>query len=77
MSAPRFEELMAAAEKSPDQNEINTLMKEAQNILTELDPPVIYYGELIWVTALRNNIKGFVPNPLYLSSFNFKQMYRE
>jgi peptide/nickel transport system substrate-binding protein len=72
-----FEELMAAAEKSPDQNEINTLMKEAQNILTELDPPVIYYGELIWVTALRNNIKGFVPNPLYLSSFNFKQMYRE
>jgi peptide/nickel transport system substrate-binding protein len=73
----RFEELMATAEKSPEQNEINTLMKEAQNILTEQDPPVIYYGELIWVTALRNNIKGFVPNPLYLSSFNFKQMYRE
>jgi peptide/nickel transport system substrate-binding protein len=73
----RFEELMATAEKSPDQDEINTLMKEAQNILTEQDPPVIYYGELVWVTALRNNIKGFVPNPLYLSSFNFKQMYRE
>ncbi len=25
----------------------------------------------------KQDIKGFVPNPLYLSSFNFKQMYRE
>ena len=73
----RFEEIMAQAEKSPDQNEINTLMIEAQNILTEQDPPVIYYGELIWASVQRTNIKGFAPNPLYLSSYNFKDMYRE
>jgi peptide/nickel transport system substrate-binding protein len=73
----RFEELMAKAEKSPDQNEINTLMIEAQNILTEQDPPVIYFGESVWASALRHDIQGFVPNPLYLSSYNFRGMYRE
>jgi peptide/nickel transport system substrate-binding protein len=73
----RFEEIMALVEVYTDEAEMLTLMKEAQNILTEQDPPVLYYGEPLWTTAIRKNIKGFVSNPLYLSSYNFYDMYRE
>jgi peptide/nickel transport system substrate-binding protein len=52
-------------------------MKEIQNILTEQDPPAIFYGQILWYTVLRSDIKGFVPNPIYLSSYNFSDMYRE
>ena len=40
----RFEEIMAEAEHYTDEEQLATLMKEAQNILTEQDPPAIYYG---------------------------------
>jgi peptide/nickel transport system substrate-binding protein len=73
----RFEEIMAQVEVFTDQNEMLALMKEAQNILTEQDPPVLYYGEPLWTTTIRKNIKGFVSNPLYLGSYNFYDMYRE
>ena len=67
---------MAEAETTPTKSSSSTLMKEAQNILTEQDPPAIYYGQLQWYTILRNDIQGFVPNPLYLSSYPFYEMSR-
>ena len=73
----RFEEIMAQVEVFTDENEMLTLMKEAQNILTEQDPPVLYYGEPLWTTTIRKNVKGLVSNPLYLGSYNFYDMYRE
>jgi peptide/nickel transport system substrate-binding protein len=73
---PRFEEIMAEAEYYSDEARLAELMKEAQNILTEQDPPVIYYGQVIRYTVLRKDIQGFVPNPLYLDSFNFYGMSR-
>jgi len=72
----RFEEIMAEAETYTDEARLEELMREAQNILTEQDPPVIYYGQLTWYTVLRNDIEGFVPNPLYLSAFPFYSMRR-
>lgn len=51
-------------------------MIEAQNILTEQDPPAIYYGERQYTTVLGPDIKGFVANPLYLDAYNFYQMSR-
>ena len=58
---------------------INTIHRELRPVyrITEQDPPAIYYGELQWYTVLRNDIKGFVPNPLYLGSYNLIDMYRE
>ena len=73
---PRFEEIMGEAEHYTDEARLVELMKEAQNILTEQDPPVIYYGQVIRYTVLRKDIQGFVPNPLYLDSFNFYGMSR-
>lgn len=73
----RFEEIMAEAEQFEDLDQLQALMIEAQQILTELDPPVIYYGEALYYTILQNDIKGFVANPLYLESYFFYDMYRE
>jgi peptide/nickel transport system substrate-binding protein len=72
----RFEQIMAEAEHYTDEAQLATLMKEAQNILTEQDPPAIYYGQFQWYTVLRADIQGFVPNPLYLSSYPFYEMSR-
>jgi ABC-type transport system substrate-binding protein len=74
---PRFEEIMTEAESYTDEALLIELMHEAQNILTEQDPPAIYYGELLWYTVLRSDVKGFIPNPLYLNAFPFYRMYRE
>jgi peptide/nickel transport system substrate-binding protein len=72
----RFEEIMAEAETYTDETRLAELMKEAQNILTEQDPPVIYYGQQVRYTILRADIQGFVPNPLYLDAFPFYAMSR-
>jgi peptide/nickel transport system substrate-binding protein len=73
----RYEELMAQAEHFKDEAQLDTLMKEIQNILTEQDPPAIYYGQPIYYTVLRADIGGFYPNPLYLASYPFYSMYRK
>lgn len=72
----RFEALMTEAEHY-DEATYNDLMKEAQNILTEVDPPVIYLGEYQYYTVMRSDIQGFSPNPLYLECYNFYGMSRQ
>lgn len=73
----RFEEIMAEAANFETEEQLNELMKEAQNILTEQDPPAIYYGQRILFTVLGKDIRGFAPNPLYLDAYNMYTMYRE
>jgi peptide/nickel transport system substrate-binding protein len=73
---PRFEEIMAEAENFEDEERLQELMIEAQNILTELDPPAIYLGQILRYVVLGANIEGFVPNPLYLDSYNVYDMSR-
>jgi ABC-type transport system substrate-binding protein len=70
----RFEEIMAEAEHFTDESQLETLMKEAQNILTEQDPPCIYYGAVKYYTILQKSIQGFQANPLYLDAYNFYDM---
>src|SRR5690606_30448296 len=65
----RFEELMAQAENFTVEEELDTLMKEIQQILIEDDPAAIFYGETRYYTILQKNIGGFVPNPLYLGTY--------
>jgi ABC-type transport system substrate-binding protein len=72
----RFEQIMAEAEHYTDEEQLASLMKEAQNILTEQDPPAIYYGQIQWYTILRKDIQGFHHNPLYLGSYPFYEMSR-
>jgi ABC-type transport system substrate-binding protein len=75
-SNERFWQILDDTATFTDQAEYDTLMAEAQNISTELDPPAIFYGELLWGVALRANIVGFDWNPLYLSAYPFRNMSR-
>jgi hypothetical protein len=38
---------------------------------------VIFLGQSVNYTVLGKDIRGFVPNPLYLQSYNFYGMSRE
>ena len=73
----QFEELMAKAEVAEDEETLVALMKEAQAILTEQDPPCIFYGQVVRYTVLRADIEGYIPNPLYLDSFHAWRMSRK
>lgn len=73
---PRFEEIMAEAATYTDEERLQELMVEAQNILTEQDPPCIYQGQTLMYTILRADIQGYYNNPLYLGSYPFYKMSR-
>ncbi|MFM9108785.1 MAG: ABC transporter substrate-binding protein [Chloroflexota bacterium] len=72
----RFEEIMAEAEVFETEEQLDGLMKEAQNILTEQDPPCIFYGQVVRYNVIRKEIQGFEANPLYLDAFNVWEMSR-
>lgn len=65
----RLEELLTEAKDVTDTTRLTELMVEAQNILTEQDPPVIYLGQVTMYTVLGAGIQGFVANPLYLETY--------
>ena len=72
----RFEQIMAEAKTYTDEARLMALMKEAQRILTEEDPPCIYLGQQIYETVLADDIRGFTGNPLYLNFYRYYQLYR-
>ncbi|HET7035291.1 MAG TPA: ABC transporter substrate-binding protein [Thermomicrobiaceae bacterium] len=41
------------------------------------DPAAIFYAQIIRAMNLRSDIKGFVPNGIYINSYNFNEMWRE
>ena len=75
-SNARLDEILAEAAQYETEEQLTELMREAQNILTEQDPPVIYHGERQWTYVLRNDVQGFGFNPLYLSAYPFRTMSR-
>lgn len=75
-SNARLDEILAEAAQYETEEQLATLMTEAQSILTEQDPAAIYHGERQWTYVLRSDIEGFGFNPLYLSAYPFRQMSR-
>jgi len=73
----RFEELMQEAEAFTIEAELDTIMKEIQQILIQDDPAAIFYGETKYYTILKKGVGGFVPNPLYLGTYMFYDLYRD
>jgi len=52
------------------------LTKDAQTIMTVADPPAIYWGMVTWYSVLGSKIRGYLPNPLYLYTFRYYDIYR-
>jgi peptide/nickel transport system substrate-binding protein len=72
----RLDEIIDKVEEGVTEDEYLALMAEANNILTELDPPAAYYGAVQWYTVMQPNIRGFVWNGIYINTYNVYDMYR-
>jgi len=57
--------------------EYNDAIAEMNKIMVEDDPAAIFVGSVKWYSVLQQNIKGFVPNPIYINTYNVYDMYRE
>jgi peptide/nickel transport system substrate-binding protein len=72
----RVQELFDAVRDEPDQAKYQAALSEIQQIISRDDPPAIYYMQRQWTTVLRNDIEGFVFNPINIGTFNFYTMSR-
>jgi peptide/nickel transport system substrate-binding protein len=73
----RVQELFDAVRDEPDPAKYQAALSEIQQIISRDDPPAIYYMQRQWTTVLRNDIEGFVFNPINIGTFNFYAMSRK
>jgi ABC-type transport system substrate-binding protein len=73
----RVEELLATAKDAPDAAAYNAALAEAQQILTRDDPAAIYWAQGTQETALRQDIAGFVANPINIATYDFYRLSRQ
>jgi len=71
------QELFDATRDEPDPAKYQAGLSEIQQIISRDDPPAIYYMQRQWTTVLRNDIEGFVFNPINIGTFNFYAMSRK
>ena len=71
------QELFDATRDEPDPAKYQAALSEIQQIISRDDPPAIYYMQRQWTTVLRNDIEGFVFNPINIGTFNFYAMSRK
>ena len=72
-----FDALLDSIELGAPEDEYNKAIADANEILVRTDPAAIFYGSNQWYTVIQPNIKGFVPNPIYINTYNVYDMYRE
>jgi peptide/nickel transport system substrate-binding protein len=73
----RVQELFDAVRDEPDPAKYQAALSEIQQIISRDDPSAIYYMQRQWTTVLRNDIEGFVFNPINIGTFNFYAMSRQ
>jgi peptide/nickel transport system substrate-binding protein len=73
----QVDSLLQQAHDASDLDSYQKALSEAQQILSRDDPPAIYYVEPLWVTIVRNDINGFVFNPINIGTYNFWAMSRK
>ena len=56
--------------------ELTTLWHQAQTIMGKEDPPWIPLGQIIDTSYLRTDVKGYVANPVYVESYDFRALSR-
>jgi peptide/nickel transport system substrate-binding protein len=73
----RVEELLAEAKDAVDESTYETALAEVQQILSRDDPPAIYYAQPEWTTVLRQDVEGFVFNPINIGTYDLWELYRK
>jgi peptide/nickel transport system substrate-binding protein len=74
---PEVDKLMDQLKVAESEEEIRELTGKIVKIMTWDDPAAIFYGQITRATVLANDIRGFIPNGIYIASYNFHQMWRE
>jgi peptide/nickel transport system substrate-binding protein len=69
--------LMDQLEVAKTTDEIVDLTGKILQIMMWDDPAAIFYAQITKATVLAADIKGFVPNGIYINSYNFPEMSRE
>jgi peptide/nickel transport system substrate-binding protein len=75
-SNARVDELLLVARDAPDEATYLTAISEIQQIISEQDPPSIYYAQPEWVTIYRNDVQGVFFNAINIGTYNFWKMSR-
>ena len=73
---PKVDELIRKAVNLSDDNERKKLYAEAQQIVVP-EAPYILLFQTNYQVAMRDDVKGFVYNPMTLQMFNFETMSKE
>ncbi|HEU5431658.1 MAG TPA: ABC transporter substrate-binding protein [Thermomicrobiales bacterium] len=68
---------LATAKNAVDDATYMKSLADAQKILSAEDPSAIYYMQPKWTTILRNDIEGFVFNPIYQGTYDFYRLRRK
>ena len=55
---------------------LTQLWHEAQTVMGKEDPPWIPLGQIIDTSYLRTDVKGYVANPVYVQSYDFRALSR-
>ena len=75
-SNAQVDELLDQSATMAAGDEYDQTIAQINAIMVEEDPAAAFYGSLQWYTILAPNIEGFVPNPIYINTYNIYDMYR-
>jgi peptide/nickel transport system substrate-binding protein len=70
-------ELLEQAKNAATQEELEDLTGQILQIMMWDDPAAIFYAQDIRSTVLSADIRDFIPNGIYIASYNFHEMWRE
>ena len=59
-----------------DDSKLTAMWKTAQTVMGQDDPPWIPIGQIVDTTYSRTDIRGYVPNPLYVLSYDYYALTR-
>jgi peptide/nickel transport system substrate-binding protein len=72
----RVDEIIYDGFSQTDDAKLTQEMHEAQNIMTEQDPPIIPVGQQLDETYFRKDVQGQVFNPLYILTWDYYALSR-
>jgi peptide/nickel transport system substrate-binding protein len=72
-----YEALLDEAKDASTLESYKEILDKAQTIITEEDPPAIFYAQPKWTTVLQSNIEGFFFNPINIGTYDFWKLSRK
>ena len=72
----RVEDLLGQSRNADDEDTYQSALSEIQQIITRDDPAAIYYAQPEWLTVLRRDVAGFLPDLVVGDLVDFYALHR-